>query len=269
MKLTYKNTTLFTSVYGHFRLTLQTKFYKDYKDSQGQDKTADCIKISNNSLNVNPQVSLVFSHYNSADFNHTKDMTLIVSLGYLHRIKSVFGTVKKYLENLNKTYTKDSAGNPVPVTQFSKPKRFDVGTSGQYLSLSLGTTGLTDASGKTTVVPAVIVDSSRFVDPSTNKHEYSVLTVEEFMTVAEYIMNIEFVSVVNQETMFYLIELNSASTGTSYNYSAKSYNSSSTPAPFYNTSISTTPSPKPISAPTSTITNDNIDDVDSLFDGLE
>lgn len=260
MKLNYKNTTLFTSIYGHFRLTLQTKYYKDYKDRDGNEKTADCIKLSNNSLNAAPQVSLVFSHYDQNDFEHTKDMTLIVSLGYLHRIKSAFGTIKKYLDNIGKTYTKDANGAPVPLSQFTKPKRIDVGGSGQYLSLSLGNTGLTDASGKTTTVPAVIVDSSRFIDPTTNQHSFSVLTVDEFMTICEYILSINFVEIVNQETETYLMLLGSAAQNTApsqykpYNTGRSAPQSAPTPV-----------APKP-QAKTTTITEDNLGDVDALFD---
>lgn len=199
--LNFGQLSLFNNANAHLRVTIHSSYRSQYKVGQ-ETRTADRIHIRNGNGIFRPFAGLGFS-YLTNDFRETTRLTLVFPLFYVYRLREVFRRLSKYLTNLDKVYSKANGVLSV-MPQFQNPLLVEVPNSTDWLTFTLAVSTFTDYYGKGSVAPSVAIGCSKFVDAN-GQPLTAHLDVEEFLSLADEIIHLDYASVMYQLTILYLV----------------------------------------------------------------
>lgn len=218
--------TLFESKTANFRLSLDTMYEKQNQD--GSSSSLVYINSEKGTGTFRPSCFLVFT-YLTDDFTTTKG--IYTTVPHIYKIRQAFSYTHDQLHNPEAFVHIDGSLGVSP--NFAEPitiANLNLRT-GDWISLTLTT--VCTGENMVSAVPGVAVQHSK-----SNGYS-SLLTMDEFDTIYDLIMHIDFVTVENQAV---IIELLSRATSTgNTNQVAPQYHQAATRTPYQTAPRTTAP----------------------------
>ena len=221
---------LFESTQAFFRLSIDTMYEKLKAD--GTTQSSVYINTQKESGTFRPYVFLVFT-YLTDDFNTTKG--IYTSVPHIYRIREQFEVMRSMLLNPEAFTTVDGAIAVSPA--YAEPVVIDSLSQKNNDWISLMLTVCKDTNSLV-ARPAVAIQHSKSAGFS------SLLTADEFLTIYDLIMHLDYASLENQAVILELLSrINTKGAGTSgANAFAQQYNNvPTTPATSYGRTVSRAP----------------------------